>query len=378
MYQINRESNRIKKVQEVSFKDLGFRERDHLQEWLCNCPDALGEELLIIQKEFDGFNETRERLDLLALDKDGMLVIIENKLDDSGRDVVWQSLKYASYCSTLSKSQIVEIFEKHLLDEKEDADARSLISNFLQKDEFDEIMLNSGNDQRIIMVARDFRKEVTSTVLWLMNHGINLKCFRATPFSLDANNVFLNLEQVIPIKDAEEFMINMAAKEQEKKTINKVKSQRGLICQEFWQQTLAAFQEAQVSFYKNQTPPKTTWMSLESGITSISYEMAFAKKYLRAELYLKRKTLEENKLLYDFLYAKKENIESRFGFPLELERLDSRKACRIKYEQSFDGNNKENWPEMGKWFVVHIKLFEATFKSEISELWDSLKSQETS
>ncbi len=64
-------------------------------------PESLGEELLIIQKEFDGFDETRERLDLLALDKQGSLVVIENKLDDSGRDVVWQALKYASYCSSL-------------------------------------------------------------------------------------------------------------------------------------------------------------------------------------------------------------------------------------------------------------------------------------
>lgn len=39
-----------------------------------------------------GFDDTRERLDLLAIDKVGNLVIIENKLDDSGRDVVRQSL----------------------------------------------------------------------------------------------------------------------------------------------------------------------------------------------------------------------------------------------------------------------------------------------
>ena len=69
-------------------------------------PSALGEELLIIQKEFDGFDDTRERLDLLALDKDGNLVIIENKLDDSGRDVVWQALKYASYCASLTKAPL--------------------------------------------------------------------------------------------------------------------------------------------------------------------------------------------------------------------------------------------------------------------------------
>ena len=37
-------------------------------------PEVLGEELLIIQKEFDGFNDTKERLDLLALDSDGGLV----------------------------------------------------------------------------------------------------------------------------------------------------------------------------------------------------------------------------------------------------------------------------------------------------------------
>ena len=49
-------------------------------------PGCLGEELLIIQKEFSGFDDTQERLDLLALDKDGRLVVIENKLDDSGRD----------------------------------------------------------------------------------------------------------------------------------------------------------------------------------------------------------------------------------------------------------------------------------------------------
>ncbi len=78
---------------EKRFGDLNLHEREHLQEWLANQPNALGEDLLIIQKEFDGFADTRERLDLPALDKDGQLVVIENKLDDSGRDVAWQALK---------------------------------------------------------------------------------------------------------------------------------------------------------------------------------------------------------------------------------------------------------------------------------------------
>jgi hypothetical protein len=39
-----------------------------LQEWVVNNPQILGENLLVIQKEFDGFSDTNERLDLLALD----------------------------------------------------------------------------------------------------------------------------------------------------------------------------------------------------------------------------------------------------------------------------------------------------------------------
>jgi len=87
MYQIDKTTNSISKLEEKTFSALGFKERENLQEWLAGNPEALGEELLIIQKEFDGFSDTNERLDLLALDKQGNLVIIENKLDDSGKDV---------------------------------------------------------------------------------------------------------------------------------------------------------------------------------------------------------------------------------------------------------------------------------------------------
>jgi len=97
MYRIEKSRNNVIKLEERLFKELKIREREHLQEWIAKNPEMLGEELLIIQKEYDGFNDTNERLDLLALDKDGGLVIIENKLDDTGRNVVWQALKYASY-----------------------------------------------------------------------------------------------------------------------------------------------------------------------------------------------------------------------------------------------------------------------------------------
>jgi hypothetical protein len=34
MFQVNRAENRIRRLEERRFGDLGLRERDHLQEWL--------------------------------------------------------------------------------------------------------------------------------------------------------------------------------------------------------------------------------------------------------------------------------------------------------------------------------------------------------
>ena len=54
--------------------------------------------------------EMTGRIKQIALDKTGRLVVIENKLDDSGKDITWQAIKYASYCSSLSQEDIIDIY----------------------------------------------------------------------------------------------------------------------------------------------------------------------------------------------------------------------------------------------------------------------------
>ena len=216
MYLINKDRNAVSQLSQRSFSELGFRERDHLQEWIAKEPSVLGEDLLIIQKEFDGFDETRERLDLLALDKKGNLVVIENKLDDSGRDVIWQALKYASYCSNLSKTQIVKIYQAYLDRYESGGDAKELLSDFFDQQDFEELVINPGHQQRMMFIAANFRKEVTSTALWLLSHKIRIQCFKATPYSL-GEQLFLNIDQIIPVKEAEDYMVGIAEKEQEEK-----------------------------------------------------------------------------------------------------------------------------------------------------------------
>ncbi|WP_312047669.1 hypothetical protein, partial [Anaerotignum sp.] len=88
MFVVDKEKNQALPLCKKTFSELNFTERNHLQEWIDQDTSILGENLLIIQKEFNGFSDTLERLDLLALDESGRLVVIENKLDDSGKDVV--------------------------------------------------------------------------------------------------------------------------------------------------------------------------------------------------------------------------------------------------------------------------------------------------
>ena len=61
-FRVDLPENWLVRLQERRFADLNLRERDQLQEWLVRMPDARGEELLIVRKEFDGFADKRERL----------------------------------------------------------------------------------------------------------------------------------------------------------------------------------------------------------------------------------------------------------------------------------------------------------------------------
>lgn len=372
MFQIDKATNRIKPLVVKRFIELGFHEREHLQEWLANEPAALGEELLIIQKEFDGFDDTRERLDLLALDKDGNLVIIENKLDDSGRDVVWQALKYASYCSTLNKEQIVEMYQKYLDRFCNGGDAQAAICDFLEEPDITEVVINSGSQQRIMLVAAQFRKEVTSTVLWLLGYKVRLQCFKATPYGM-GENLFLKLEQIIPTPEAAEYMIGISQKDAAEKTTEKEVKDRHRIRQEFWTKALEAMRASKSDLYNNVSPCRDHWISAGSGVSGCGYNMIFGIDIVRVELSIARSNKLENKFIFDRLLSQKLEIESTFGNNISWERLEDRKSSYLRYGQAADGDNRDKWPELIEWLVEHIIKLEEAVKKPLTDAFQTMK-----
>ncbi len=367
MFRIEQSTKHLSRLQSPSFSDLDMKERGDLQEWLANTPDALGEELLIIQKEYSGFEETRERLDLLALDKDGSLVIIENKLDDSGRDVVWQAVKYAAYCSTLTKAEIITIFKTYLEKQNRDDDASEVICKFLEVDDIEAKNLNRGYSQRIIFVAAHFRKEVTSAVLWLRAHEINAQCMRVTPYTLDGNH-FLDIRQIIPTEEDQHYMIQMKSKDSEEGQTQKLVRERDEMTMRFWGEALEYFKQKNLEPYSNISPAPYRRLDAGSGVSECVYALTFGKHEVRVEFYIKGSEQKDSKNIYDLLLKGKEETEKRFGADLVWERLDGKKACRIQYSKAFDGYNEDNWQEMIEWLRVHAQKLESAFCPEIEKI----------
>lgn len=384
MYTVDLSTNRMNPVTIRRFSDLGLTERHHLQEWLAHEPSALGEELLIIQKEFDGFDDTRERLDLLAIDKNGNLVLIENKLDDSGRDVVWQAIKYASYCATLTKQQIINIYQRYIdkylpssSNDQQDQNAGILIAEFLDKagqEGIEEIKLNSGFGQRIILVAANFRKEVTSTAIWLRENGIDIECFKVTPYML-GEQLLISIDQIIPPPETRDLMISMNAKEADEKNADKIEQKRHSVRQAYWTQLLERFKGSSCSLYNNISASKDHWLSAGSGVSSCPYTLIFSQKLMRVELKFGRGSAEENKLIFDHLYQHKAQIEAQFGAELNWRRLDDNVSSMVEYEIPADGYQQELWPQWIEWHLKHITQLEKAFKPLLSQAADAAKKQ---
>jgi hypothetical protein len=376
MFVINKIKNRITQIKACTFSELGFKEREHLQEWLEHNPEVFGEELLFIQKEFDGFDDTRERLDLLAIDKQGNLVIIENKLDDSGRNVTWQVLKYASYCSSLSKQQIKDIYQAYLTKTGSETTSEENIAEFLDAEDFGEIQLNQN--QRIILVSGDFRKEVSSTVMWLLTkYNLKIQCFKATPYSF-GEEIFLDIKQIIPVKEAEEFTIRMAEKAQEEQSTQDELKERHRIRLDFWKQHLQKFNlksNLKSNLYSNISPSKDNWVSAGSGVSGVGFNFVISKNYARTEVYMSRSVADENKFIFDKLFEQREIIEKETG-KLEWQRLDDKKASRIKQElKNVNLYEKDDWEKMSNYMIDSMLKIEPAFRKPLKKINNELRKE---
>ena len=219
LFRVDPESRESKRIEEVDFRQLGFQERRDIQEWVAANPGILGEDLLIIGKEFSGFDRTNERLDLLAVDSDGRLVVIELKRDDTGANAHWQAIKYASYLQHATAEQIAGMLADYKKVSQENA-LEELVQHLGGDD------LNAlNNDQRIVLASHRFAPEVTSAALWLNSKVPSedlITCVTMTPYR-DANtgSLYLQATTIIPVPGVEDYVVGIGGSSKHTATLRR-------------------------------------------------------------------------------------------------------------------------------------------------------------
>lgn len=200
----------IKLLPDVTFGSAGLHERRDLQRLLRENIEVIASDALVISEEFGDWEDSRRRIDLLAIDKDANLVVIELKRTEDGGHMELQAIRYAAMVSTMTFDKAADIFEQYLGGiGKENQSARSILLDFLDWDEPDVDAF--APDVRIILASAEFSKELTSSVLWLINHDIDIKCVRLKPYTLDGR-VLVDVQQIIPPPEAAEYQVKIREK----------------------------------------------------------------------------------------------------------------------------------------------------------------------
>ncbi len=194
-------------VQRTEFAQEGVKERGDLQRLLRDKPEAIEPGLFIVAEEFGHWEESRRRIDLLGLDREGNLVVIELKRnEDVFMDL--QAIRYAALVSPLSFSDLVDAHRDYLSRRDIDEDSRSRLLSFLGKEDDD---VEIGSKPRIILVAQGFSTELTTAVIWLIDQGLDIKCVQVSPYRL-AEELLIDVRQVIPLPQASDYQVRIRGK----------------------------------------------------------------------------------------------------------------------------------------------------------------------
>ena len=207
--------DKLTALQPTRFDQHSVYERSHLQQILKKQIDILLPDLLVVAEEFGDWDESRRRIDLLAVDKERRLVVIELKRTEDGGHMELQAIRYAAMVSTLTFEQLIGIFGDYIEANNLNIDALETLVDFLGGQEPGEISL--AQDVRIILASADFSKELTTSVLWLNENGLDITCIRMRPYAYE-QELFVDIQSVIPVPEASDYQVRIREKRQRERT----------------------------------------------------------------------------------------------------------------------------------------------------------------
>lgn len=219
MYNIR--NKHAERIESVTFSSLNMLESD-IEEILRNSIDMICDEeesMLIVGRQVQ--NERGARSDLTAVDNNGNIVLIEIKRDR--RDVErrkeafeFQAIRYAASYATIEEVDdlVKKVYAPYIDKYKDEFELGELTSYELGVRKLNEFLCendaeqNFNAKQRIILVASDFDEQTLSAVAWLNSNGVDMSCYRLTPYKLN-ESIYFHTEKILPVTIHNDYYVDL-------------------------------------------------------------------------------------------------------------------------------------------------------------------------
>ncbi len=323
LYQVTEAS--LVKVPETTFAQEKVFERRDLQRLLRLDPSVIASDLYVIAEEYGDWEDSGRRIDLLCLSKEAQLVVVELKRTEDGGHMELQAIRYAAMVSSMTFDQLVSAHARLIGGDDAHQRAEASICEYLGWKTSEDGSLSS-DDVRIILIAADFSREVTTAVLWLNKRDLDITCIRIKPYKSNGQ-LLIDVQQIIPLPEAAEYETKIRDKKQEER---RVKSKRQEIFWRFWGQLIER-SKGKTTVVEKRNSTTDHWLSGGIGRSAFVLNFVMRQEDCQVECFIDigKGAEEANVQVFKELEAQKAEIEAAFGEALDWQELSESRGCRI-------------------------------------------------
>ena len=272
-----------------------------------------------------------------------------------------QALRYAAMVSDMTFEQAVHSLATHRSKATPNlVSARADLLEFLGWEDVEEESF--ARDTRIILAAADFGRELTTSVLWLRQRGIDIRCVRLKPYRLEDGRLLVEIEPLIPLPEAEEFQTRLGEKRvaEQKERVEQYSLRLHFL------EALLERAQGRSELHIGRTPNDRGELHGSIGRTGFSINYITKEHDTRVELLIQTKDAKEQ---LHKLKQNKQQIEAAFGGPLEWQEKATTTQCRIFHtvEGGFRSQHDE-WPRIHDELIDAIIRLEAALKPQVPQL----------
>lgn len=354
-------ADRLDPVQRTTFAAESLFERKDLQRLLRHDISPIGEDLMVIAEEYGDWEECNRRIDLLCLSKSAGLVVVEIKRTEDGGHMELQAIRYAAMVSSMTFEQVVGAYAASKQTEPDLV--REELLEFLEVSSEEEVEWTG--DVRIVLVSSNFSTELTTAVLWLNLHELDITCIRLRPYRL-GSEVLVDATQIIPLPEAEDYAVKLREQGKEKKKVLGVRQE---IFRKFWSQLIERAAPL-TPMLTGRSTTKDHWLTAGIGRAGFTLSLVLRQYDAQVECYIKLGSEKELTLnVYNALLARRGVIEAAFGGELDWQDLPDKQGCRICAQ--LDGGWKspeESWPDLQNRLIDGLIRLERALKGHVLEL----------